>query len=178
MGATAAMGLITIGAGFMKDGAEKKSAENEQVLAKFQADQLRVNAGQALASSQRDAISVDREAQLYASRALAVAASSGGGATDPTVVNIIAQGAADSAYRKAVALYEGEDRSRSMLLQADAVETGAEVAMGQSKARRMAMLVDSASSAYGGYARGTSMSSKYGGGAPTSIGEPYSVSKP
>lgn len=163
MGATAAMAVIAVGTGAMKYGAEKKSAQNEQVLNKYQADQLRVNAGQAIASSQREAINIDREAELYASRALAVAASSGGGASDPSVVNIIAQGAADSAYRKAVAFYEGQDESRSMLTQADATELGGQIAMGQSRARRTAILVDTASSVYGSYARGTSMNSKYGG---------------
>lgn len=160
MGAVGA--IIQLGMGGIQAGAEKKSAQNEQVLANYQAGQLRVNAGQAIAASQRDAISIDRETRLNASRALAVAASSGGGASDPTVVNIIAQGASDGAYRKAVALYEGQDESRSMLSQADALEAGADLAMGQSKARRGAMLLNAGANAYGSYARGTSMKSKYG----------------
>ena len=85
----------------------------------FQAAQLRQNAGQALAASQREAFNVDRQAQYVASSALAQAAGSGGGASDPTVVNLIARNAQEMAYRKSVALYGGEEKARLMNLQAD-----------------------------------------------------------
>lgn len=162
MGVSAGLMMLNLGAGAMKASAEKKAAQNEQILADFQSNQLRVNAGQAQASAQREAISIDRETQLHASRALAVAASSGGGASDPTVVNLLAQGAADGAYRKAVALYEGDDQARSLNLQAQGVDTGAAIAQAQSKSRQRAMLIDSAASAAGSYARGTSVKGKYG----------------
>ena len=54
------------------------------------------------------------------SAALASAAAGGGGASDPTVVNIIARTAGEGAYRRAVALYQGDDRARLMNMQADA----------------------------------------------------------
>ncbi len=145
----------------MQMGAEQKNAKNEQILAGFQADQLRTNAGQAQAAAQREAIDIDRQVQLNASRALAVAASSGGGASDPTVVNLIAQSAADGAYRKAVALYEGDEQARAMRLDAAGVEIGAKVAAGQSKAKSKAMLLNTGADMFGTYARGTSMRSKY-----------------
>lgn len=147
--------------GVMKIAGERQGAKNEAALAQFQSDQMRVNAGQAQAAAQRSAIDIDRQTQLNASRALAVAASSGGGASDPTVVSLLSQNAADGAYRKAAALYEGEDQARAMNLQASGVDVGSRIAQGNSKARQAAMLVDTAASAYGGYARGTSMRSKY-----------------
>lgn len=162
MGATAGMMVTQAGTGLMKMGAEQKNAQNEQVLAKFQADQLRTNAGQVQASAQREAIDIDREAQLRASRALAVAASSGGGASDPTVINLIAQNASEGAYRKAVALYEGGEQARAMNLEASGVEIGAKVSAGQSKARSKAMFLETGANMFGTYARGTSMRSKYG----------------
>ncbi len=147
--------------GVMKIAGERQSAKNEANLAQFQSDQLRVSAGQAQAAGQRNAIDIERQTQLNASRALAVAASSGGGASDPTVVNLLAQNAADGAHRKAVALYEGDDQARTLNLQAAGVDVGSKIAQGNSRAKQAAMFVDTAASAYGGYARGTSMRSKY-----------------
>lgn len=90
--------------------------------AEYQAQQLRVNAGQAEAASQRDAYNVNLQSQFIASSALAHAAASGGGASDPTVINLIARNAGEMAYRKSVALYAGTDRARVLNMQADAKE--------------------------------------------------------
>lgn len=87
--------------------------------ASFQASQLRQGANAALATSQRQAVDQDRQTQLITSRALAVAAASGGGASDPGVVSIIARDAQEGAYRRQVALYQGEDRARALNLAAD-----------------------------------------------------------
>ena len=57
--------------------------------AKIRAVQLEEKAGQERAISQRKAVNVRRQAKLAESRALALAAASGGGASDPTVMNII-----------------------------------------------------------------------------------------
>ena len=57
----------------------------------FKAKQLEQNAGKALSASQRQAQELDRQGRLQQSRALAIAASSGGGASDPTVMNLMAE---------------------------------------------------------------------------------------
>ena len=176
MGATAGMTVLSVGTKLIEAGAEKQSAKNARALAEYESAQLRYNGIQTQAGAQRDAIAVDRETQLNASRALAVAAASGGGASDPTVVRFIASNAADGAYRKALALYEGDDAARSMNMQADGVETGAKIADGQSRARRSVMVLEAGASGFGGYARGTSMRSKYSDNG-TSVGVPYFVSK-
>jgi hypothetical protein len=49
---------------------------------------------------------------LVASRALAVAAASGAGVSDPTMVRVIANARGEGAVRAATALYEGQARSR------------------------------------------------------------------
>lgn len=154
-------GFFALATGVMKIAGERQNARNEANLAQFQSRQLNVSAGQAQAAGERNAIDIERQTQLNASRALAVAASSGGGASGPTVVNLLAQNAADGAYRKAAALYEGEDQARALKLQAAGVETGSKIAQGNSRARQTAMVGETVSSMYGGYARGTSMRSKY-----------------
>lgn len=72
----------------------------------------------AVAASQRTALEERRQADLVASRALAVAAASGGGVSDPTVVDILSRTKGEGAYRARVALYEGQARSRAMRMAA------------------------------------------------------------
>lgn len=72
----------------------------------------------AVAASQRTALEERRQADLAASRALAVAASSGGGVSDPTVVELLSRTQGEGHYRARVALYEGEARSRAMRMSA------------------------------------------------------------
>ena len=83
-------------------------------FAKWQADR---QANTAIAISQRQAVEEHRQASHVASRALAVAAASGGGVSDPTMVRIIANARGEGTYRANVALYEGEARARQLEFQ-------------------------------------------------------------
>lgn len=71
-----------------------------------------------VAASQRQALEERRQADLVASRALAVAASSGGGVSDPTVVRILSMTKGEGVYRANVALFEGAERARQMRIEA------------------------------------------------------------
>ncbi len=88
----------------------------------FQAEQLRQQAGQSMASGQRQAQDVQLQSQLIASRALAVAGASGGGASDPGVVALMARNAQIAGYKQQAALYQGEDKARALNLEASAKE--------------------------------------------------------
>lgn len=101
-----AAGAQAAGASARAAGAAKRAASE------FEAKQLEVQAGDAIAASQRDAMEQKRHATLVQSRALALAAAGGGGASDPTVVNIMSKITGEGAYRQAVALYQGEDKAR------------------------------------------------------------------
>ena len=94
----------------------------QQAAANYQAAQMRVNAGQAVASSQRVAEEQRRQGALVQSRAIALASSSGGGVTDPGIINLLARNAGEMAYASSVALYEGEDRARTLNENAKATE--------------------------------------------------------
>ncbi len=76
-------------------------------------------AGQVEAASQRTAVDVTRRANLLQSKALANAAASGGGASDPTVMDTVSRIAGEGAYRSQLALYEGSDQARALRLRAD-----------------------------------------------------------
>lgn len=92
----------------------KTRLERQQVYQAFNEWAADRQAGLVVAASQRQAGEERRQADLAASRALAVAAASGGGVSDPTVVNILANTRGEGAYRAQVALYEGEERSRAI----------------------------------------------------------------
>lgn len=140
--------------------------QQAQQAAEFQAEQLRQNAGQAQAASQRQAFDVDRQSQYIASTALAHAAASGGGASDPTVVGLIARNAGEFAYRKAVALYQGNDRARLDNLQADAKEyEGSNINANSEKVAQSQMFA-AGTSLLRGAARDSSLLQRFGGGGP------------
>lgn len=79
-----------------------------------EAAQLNYRAGQTRASAQRSYIEGLRQSRLAVSRGRAVAASSGAGATDPTVVKTLADLSAGGEYAALSKLYEGNDAAIGM----------------------------------------------------------------
>ena len=132
----------------------------------FQAAQLRQNAGQAQAAAQHDAYEVDKQSQYVASAALAAAAGSGGGASDPTVVNIMARNAGEGAYRKALALYQGDDRARLMNMQADAKEFEGQNIKANSNEVATSQLLAAGTAGIMGMAQTGGLYSRFGRGGP------------
>lgn len=74
-------------------------------------------AGNERATSQRAAAEERRRARLMESRARAVAASSGAGASDPSVTNLMADLSAEGEYRALTRMYEGETAAQSLELE-------------------------------------------------------------
>lgn len=93
---------------------QKIQLERQQMYQAFNQWAGDRQAGVVIAASQRTAAEERRQADLIASRALAVAAASGGGVSDPTVVDILARTRGEGAFRAQVALYEGEERARAI----------------------------------------------------------------
>lgn len=134
-------------------------AKGEAKELRKQADQLDIKAGQERASAQRLAIEQRRQAELLSSRALAVAAASGAGVDDPTVLNIMANIAGEGEYRALTALYEGEEEARGLELNADARRREAKNTKKAAKFSALGTIIGAGSDAYGG---ATSMKAKYG----------------
>jgi hypothetical protein len=156
----AAAELSILGGALQAAGSLQQGMDTQQAK-QYQADQLRQNGGQAQASAQRTAADIDRQTSLLVSRALAVAAASGGGASDPTVVNMIAQDAAVGAYRKAVALYNGDEANRASQMKADSLEY-------EGKSAKVGGLLASGTSLLSGASKAASLYQKFGAGAPKS----------
>lgn len=134
--------------------------------AAFVAGQLDQNAGQARAAAQLDAAEAERQGRLAQSRALAVAAGSGAGASDPTVLNIISRNAAEIAYRRSAALYQGEARALGMEHQADATIKHGDIDSGKAKAEATAYGLAAGSNLMTSLAKNSSMYERFGGGGP------------
>lgn len=100
-------------------------ANSEAKALRSQANQLEAQAGLTRATSQREAMNDRRNAELVGSRGLALAAASGGGADDPTVVNMLADIAGEGEYRALTALYNGDQEALGMEAQAKANRKGA-----------------------------------------------------
>lgn len=129
---------LQAGGGIASENAAKKAASARKAAAEFEAQQLEQNAGQSMAVAQRQAFETGRTGEYTKSRALALAAASGGGASDPTVINTIANLASETAYRKSIDLYQGEERARQLNLSAAASrysgQIGADVILDQGRA--------------------------------------------
>lgn len=149
--------------------AARAAGQRAQDASNFEAAQLRQQAGQSVAASQRDAMEQRRRAQLIASRAVAVAAASGGSVSDPTVANLIADIEGEGALRAGLALYQGEERARTLRTGADAkVYEGELMAQGGKDRQRAYQLAG-----FGGLATGAaSLYTKYGKGGPKAGSDP------
>lgn len=110
------IGLMAAGT-LLEAGGTIIGAKAEARQLNSEADQLDAQAGNVRATSQRRAIEERRQARLASSRALALAAATGG-ASDPTVVNILANLDGEGEYRALTALYEGEEEGRGLEFEA------------------------------------------------------------
>lgn len=158
-----AMGQVQAGA------SQAEVGQHALQLSQFQAAQLRQNAGTDIAAAQRSAVDIQRQSDYVASHALAVAASSGAGASDPTVINMIARTAGETAYRKSVALYQGDQAARGANMQADATTYGGQMAMVKGAQVGAASDIGAATTLLKG---GASLFSKYGMGGPAADAQP------
>lgn len=129
--------------------------------AEFEAGQLEVNAGQEMAMAQRRAMEERRRADLVSSRALALSAASGG-ATDPSVLDIIGNIEGEGAYRALTSIYEGEERARQFRTAAAARRWEGAAAENASRGNMFGTLLRG----------GATLLSKYGGNGPPTA-QPY-----
>lgn len=164
--AIAAIGMIMNAFGAMEQGrAARLQGEQAKVHAEFEAREAEKSAGLAIAIGQRQAAEDKRQTALVASRALAVSAASGGGVSDPSIVNLLAKIQGQGAYRAHVSLYEGEARARQLRLQGAIGQIGGdEAAVRGLNAQAGYNLAGAGQLALGG----ASLYAKYGFGGPGS----------
>ena len=124
--------------------------------------ELEANAQTVKAVAQQKGFEEDRKTKIIASRAQAFAAFSGAGATDSTVSEVISDITGEGEYRRNVALYNGQEDARRLLLDARSTQEAADAERKASKTRQLTNLFDLGSSAY-------SMFGKSGGGSASQL---------
>lgn len=123
-------------------------------LGRLQKKEYTRAAKQEVAVSQRAALEEQRQAELLASRAIAVAAAGGGGADDPTVTKIIADIKGEGAYRAALQMYEGEEKAKKLRFQGAAAEFEGEAGYKAAKTEAISSLLGTGASMYSTYKMG------------------------
>lgn len=129
-----------------------EAASRKQQAAEFEAQQLTVNAGQAKAAAQRDAYFKGLEGDQLIS-----AIRARGGASDPTVLNIIGQALARQAYNVQASIYSGDEKARTMTMQAASKRYDAALGMQDAKSAKSTYTL----SALGTLAEGATLYQKY-----------------
>lgn len=107
------MTAVIAGSTIMSSYAGVQGGATEAKASRYAAAQSTQQAQQERAVGQRTALEERRQAEYLASRAQAVAASSGGGALDPGVVSVISNIKGVGEYKGLSAMYEGESRARA-----------------------------------------------------------------
>ncbi len=161
-------GVLSVGGTVLSHKAQKDQAEalrlqgeRRKAEAEFEAKQLDVNAGEAIAVGHRRAADENLKTNLINSSALARAAASGAGASDPTVMNVVSKTAGIGSYRAGVALYEGESQARLDRLRAMALRMGGELGMADALAASGAANKQATATLLTGGAKTASLYSKY-----------------
>lgn len=136
------IGTVLNAFGAIKSGnAAADAGRAQQLQAEYQAQQLEQNAGQDIATGQRAAAEQLRQARLLQSRALAVAAASGGGAMDPSVLNIIGGIDMEGKLAADIEMYNAKESARGKKDDARALRyTGQEYAAAGKETKRASRL--------------------------------------
>lgn len=158
MTALTVVSTVVSAAGTLMSGNAARGAAN------FEAAQMKQQAGQERAVAQRQAIEQRRQAGLANSRVQAVAAASGAGATDPTVLNIEGNNAATGEYNALSALYSGEEKARGFEMSAAARKYEGATARQSALLGAGGTLMGGAAKAYGSSPK--SLNQKYAGEMP------------
>lgn len=121
---------------FKSGSASAAGGDAQRTIDYARASQLEQNANAALGVSQQQSHFDLRSGNIEASKALAAAAASGGGATDPTVVNIISQLKGQSEYQALSDLYTGESKAYNLRSEANIARYGGDVAAYKGKVQQ------------------------------------------
>jgi len=159
--AMSVIGSVMGATGNMQSGdAAQLIGRRQRQADEFQAAQLTQQAGQVFASAQRQDLEQVRLGKLVESKALANAAASGAG-TGGNAMDIIANLHSEAAYRGSIALYNGEEQRRQLMMAAEAKRYEGALAEEAGNAKKTAYYTAGVGSLFKGAA---SLYTNYGGG--------------
>lgn len=148
----AAIPYLIVASTVMSAASSMQQGQAAELAGQAEAAQYARQAGESRATSQRAAEEERRKARLAISRSRAVAAASGAGATDPTVVNLEGGIAEQGEYNALTRLYEGESQARGY-------ETAGDFAVAEGDAKASGYRTQAFSSVLSG---GSSLYDRYG----------------
>lgn len=106
-------GTIAVTSTVMNMSAERSARRERNAENARQTEELERRAKVAIGEAQREAMEIQHQADLLASRALAVAAFGGGG-TDMDLSHIIADIHGEAALQQSILMYRGEEEARQL----------------------------------------------------------------
>lgn len=133
------------------------SGQRAKAAAKFEAASMKQKGDADFAIAQREAMRRRKETEFTLSRQRAVAASSGGDVTDPSVQSIMAQTQQEGDYNAMIDMYNGAT-SRADLYKAAAVRRA------EGKSAATASYLEAGSTIYSGLSRSRRLTSEYSRG--------------
>lgn len=139
------------------------AGNNANEASKAQQKQLKQRAGQERAAGQAAAVQARRQANYVQSRLQAVAASSGAGALDKTVLDLSGGITKEGEYQALSALYSGNERANTDIYAGQVARTEGKNAQTESYYKAATYGLAAYNSIAGG---GESLYSKYGQGGP------------
>jgi hypothetical protein len=170
IGLSAASTAVSAAGTLAGGGAAMASAQRQQQQAEFKAKQEEQNAQQARALAQRGALDKRQEGVMAASRAQAMFAHSGGGAADPTVLNVTGRLSGRNEFDALLSMFKGESEARSREDQAASYRMAGEAALADGAAKQAASKFSALSTILGG---ASSILGKFGSPAKPGGFEPY-----
>ena len=140
----ASVGLSAVGT-IMGSQAARAEGKQAQANAMYQAKQTEMKAQETRAVSQRQALDQRRQGNLQQSRLQALAASSGGGADDPTIVKLGEDIAGQTEYQALANIYTGENQARGLDDQSQALIAQGQAARAGANAKAKGLMIQGAS---------------------------------
>jgi len=144
---------------------QNNQGQDQQRLANYQAAQLRQDAGQQVAQGTQLAQDEQRKSALIASRAIAVAAASGGGALDPTVVKILQGIHGEGELAADTRMYNANENARDMTDKASATKYSGKQAAAAGRMKAISTVLNSGSQLANTW--GSTPAPNSGGGIPS-----------
>jgi hypothetical protein len=151
------------------------AAQNKQ--AKYQARVLQQQADQEKASANREAQKKRSETEFLMSRQQALAAASGGGASDPTILDLMGDTAAEGEVQAKEVQYGGDVRATDLQNQASFIRHRGKAAKSGAMMTAMGTIAGSGLSLAGKYGDFGSSSSTYSGGGSKVTDDLYNYSR-
>ena len=134
------------------------AGQRQRIAKEAEAGALESKAQQEVAVAQQRSFGETGRAKIIASRVIALSAAGGGGATDPTIINMLADIEGEGAYRAALQVYQGSEEARALRVRASGARYEGALAeeAGEAKSRAyktsgVAALLQGAGSLYGKY---------------------------